>query len=388
MALSINSILFTAILAVSQVAAHGTVSGITANGVYYPGYSASLSYQNPMPAVVGWSTGTADQDNGFVPPTSYAAADIICHKNATNAPISATVKAGSEVTLNWTPWPSSHHGPVIDYLASCDGDCKTVDKTMLEFFKIDGVGLIDDSAVPGSWASDKLIANNNSWTVTIPASIKPGGYILRHEIIALHSAGTANGAQNYPQCISLQVTGSGTDVPKGTLGTALYKESDPGILVNIYAAISDYVVPGPALFSAGGASAASASSAAVASSAAPVASSYAPAASSAAPLPSSSAPTSFITAITPASSSSPTSVLPSSNLALPSSILAATIPVPIPTGTSNSSIPSSHPMAPLPERMTVKEMFLWLDYMMRELLGMETNGDGGKEKAREHVRQF
>lgn len=159
------------------------------------------------------------------------------------------MKAGGTVELQWTPWPSSHHGPVIDYLASCDGDCKTVDKTKLEFFKIDGVGLIDDTTEPGTWASDQLIANNNSWVVTIPTDIAPGNYVLRHEIIALHSAEQVNGAQNYPQCVNLQVTGSGTATPSGVLGTALYHETDPGIEINIYTSLSTYVMPGPSLYS-------------------------------------------------------------------------------------------------------------------------------------------
>jgi len=119
----------------------------------------------------------------------------------------------------------------------------------LEFFKIDGVGLIDDTTVPGTWASDQLIANNNSWTVTIPSDIAPGNYVLRHEIIALHSAGTVDGAQNYPQCVNIQVSGTGTATPAGVLGTALYTETDPGIEINIYESLSTYVVPGPTLYS-------------------------------------------------------------------------------------------------------------------------------------------
>lgn len=44
------------------------------------------------------------------------------------------------------------------------------------------------------------IANNLTSTVAIPSDIAPGNYIIRHEIIALHSAGQENGAQSYPQC--------------------------------------------------------------------------------------------------------------------------------------------------------------------------------------------
>jgi cellulase len=43
-----------------------------------------------------------------------------------------------------------------------------------------------------------MIAANNTWTVKIPASIKAGNYVLRHETIGLHQAGTAGQAQLYP----------------------------------------------------------------------------------------------------------------------------------------------------------------------------------------------
>ena len=37
---------------------------------------------------------------------------------------------------------------------------------------------------------------------TVPKCIPSGYYLVRHEIIALHAAGQANGAQSYPQCIN------------------------------------------------------------------------------------------------------------------------------------------------------------------------------------------
>lgn len=115
---------------------------------------------------------------------AYGHSDIICHLDATNAKGHAVVAAGDRVFLQWTaPWPESHHGPVIDYLASCgSGGCETVDKTKLEFFKIDGVGLVDGSNVPGFWGDDQLIAQGSSWMVEIPSTIAPGHYVLRHEL--------------------------------------------------------------------------------------------------------------------------------------------------------------------------------------------------------------
>lgn len=136
-------------------------------------------------------------------------------------------------------------------LAKCNDDCTTVDKTTLEFFKIAAVGLTDDSTAPGDWASDQLISNNNSWVIQIPSDLASGNYVWRHEIIALHSAEESDGAQNYPQCFNLAVTGTGTLAPTGTLGEALYSESAAGLLVNIYETLTSYDIPGPTQIAAG-----------------------------------------------------------------------------------------------------------------------------------------
>jgi cellulase len=209
-----------------------------------------MQYQNPPPQVVGWSI-PQDQSLGFVSADQFGSADIICHINATAAPIAAKVTAGSNVTVFWTAWPESHHGPMLDYLAPCNGDCASVDKTQLSFFKIDAVGLVDGSKPPGVWGDDQMIANNNSWTVQIPATIAPGQYVLRHETIALHSAGQQGGAQSYPQCLNLDVASQGTDKPSGTVGTQLYTPTDPGIKIDIYTTLTSYPMPGPPLYTGG-----------------------------------------------------------------------------------------------------------------------------------------
>lgn len=224
------------------VNAHGVVATIVADGVEYPGAIPANTPANSP----GW---TADNlDNGFVAPDAFATADIICHKSAVAPDAYATVSAGGTVTLTWSTWPDSHHGPVLDYLASCDGDCATIDKTTLSFAKIDEKGL-NSGYNPGDWATDDLIADGFSWTITIPESIAAGKYVLRHEIIALHSAGSVNGAQAYPQCINLDITGSGSAVPSGEAATSFYTPEDPGILFNLYQEFDSYDIPGPELWS-------------------------------------------------------------------------------------------------------------------------------------------
>ena len=231
----------------SHVAAHGYIDQIKVGSTYYQGYNpTTFPYMNPIPQVAGWTIN--DGSEGFISPSQYATPDIICHTAATPGQAHITVAAGSQVEFLWTPWPDTHLGPVITYLANCNGACESVDKTTLDFVKFDASGLVTPGD-PGTWATQNLIAQNNTWTVTIPSSLAPGNYVLRNEIIALHSAGSANGAQNYPQCINFAITGSGTAKPAGTLGESLYHETDPGILFNIYQQNNNYTIPGPALWS-------------------------------------------------------------------------------------------------------------------------------------------
>jgi lytic cellulose monooxygenase (C1-hydroxylating) len=75
----------------------------------------------------------------------------------------------------------------------------------VDFFKID-----QDTydAKTDRWGTHNLMDNNNTRTVTIPSNIKPGTYVVRHEIIGLHFAWQEKsvqgeiGAQPYPNCVS------------------------------------------------------------------------------------------------------------------------------------------------------------------------------------------
>jgi hypothetical protein len=235
---------------VASTLAHGTVQSFFTDGAFNQGFLLDYYYmgqngQTP-PTHYGWYA--ENLDNGFVEPSNYGSPDIICHKNAKPSPFTAKVAAGGKVDFQWTAWPESHMGPVITYMANCNGDCAAVDKTALKFFKIDEAGY---DASSKSWAAVDMIVNNNTWTVTVPSNVAAGNYVFRHEIIALHGAGSENGAQNYPQCVNIEVTGSGTENPEGVLGTELYTSKDAGILFNPYTTIESYEIPGPALVGGG-----------------------------------------------------------------------------------------------------------------------------------------
>lgn len=234
-----------------SVSAHGYISEASIDGETYVGFNPAAAPYGPQPDSISWANGATDL--GFVPSSSTQDPDVICHLDAENGILTAPVAAGSTIELTWTEWPDSHKGPIIDYLADCGGDCTTVDKTTLKFFKIAEMGQLElgeGTGLTGRWAPDFLTESNSKWEVTIPKSIKPGNYVLRHEIIALHSGGTEGGTQLYPQCMNLEITGDGTESPEGVLGTELYTPTDPGILYNIYndEASPTYVIPGPPLY--------------------------------------------------------------------------------------------------------------------------------------------
>jgi lytic cellulose monooxygenase (C1-hydroxylating) len=132
-------------------------------------------------------------------------------------------------------------------MAPCAGQCTVASAQSLMFTKIAETGLVKGGP-PNSYvfATDSMIKNNNTWAVKIPASLKSGYYVLRTEIIALHTAGTVGGAQNYPQCFNLKVVGTGeSSLPAGAPGTNLYKPQTPGIVFNIAANVQRYPIPGP-----------------------------------------------------------------------------------------------------------------------------------------------
>jgi cellulase len=409
----------------STVSAHGHLQSVGASGTIYAGFNNSILYSNTKPDLIAWSDTV--KDNGYV--SDYTSPDMICHAGAGNAKLAAPVNGGDTVTFNWDTWPTSHHGPVITYLAKCDGDCADADKASLKWFKIDAVGIVSGDSNTGTWASDKLIANQFKWDVKIPDSIASGNYVARHEIIALHSANNVGGAQNYPQCINLEVKSSGSDVPEGVVGTELYTAQDKGIFVNIYYPgfqADEYDMPGPALYTGGSgsapASSAPASSAAQTTAAysAPATSSaeatYAPSSAQATTSASSSSAASFTTqaavvssaaasndgyvvttyqtdvvtqstAVTVTEGASPTSApavsapaVSAIASAIPSEMLTSTISAGIPTGTASAGV--AKPTKALPEGTTLEDLLSWVEYLFAE------NAAKTASKHRRHARAF
>ncbi|KAK6213097.1 Cel61b [Colletotrichum tabaci] len=236
-----------AIALAAQTNAHGILGEIVADGVRHAAFQTDYIYRkqngNPTPDLIAWSTESLDR--GYIEPNSLRTLDINCHVNAEPGALTAQVAAGGKVDFVWPDWPHDV-GPVLTYIAPCGGDCASAEKSALKWTKIDEAGY------DGQWAAEKLIANNFTWTTTVPSTIAPGNYVFRNEIINLHSGAEQNGAQLYPQCVNIEITGTGTDAPDGVLGVELYKADDAGILFDPYAkGMSTYPIPGPGLYVAG-----------------------------------------------------------------------------------------------------------------------------------------
>jgi hypothetical protein len=92
----------------------------------------------------------------------------------------------------------------------------------------------------GKWSNEDLIDNDTAQTFQLPSDIKPGEYILRTELLALHGNAMSymptegTGPQFYIHCFNLDISGSGNAVPKGVKFPGAYKRTDPGVKFNLY----------------------------------------------------------------------------------------------------------------------------------------------------------
>ncbi|KAI0329410.1 hypothetical protein GY45DRAFT_1253005 [Cubamyces sp. BRFM 1775] len=225
------------------VSAHGFVHSYLIDGKNYTAWLPFTDpYESPVPARIERKI----PDDG--PVLDVTIPDIACNKGGeTGAKASANVAAGDKIVFDWVNWPSDHMGPVSTYMASCNGECQNFDVSGAKWFKIDAAGYSN-----GKWAATQLIDNGFKWTSTVPSELKAGEYLVRHEIVALHSAGQP---QYYPGCAQVKVTGGGSKVPSGSELVSL-----PGLYNGVQwpdiwdATFKTFAAPGPAVAFSGSSS--------------------------------------------------------------------------------------------------------------------------------------
>lgn len=201
--------------------------------------------------------------NNNNPVQSVSSNDLTCGQSGYKSNTVFSVSAGSQVGL-WfqhviggpqgsndpdNPIASSHKGPVTAWLAKVDNAASS-SHNGLKWFKI-----WEDGFNTGSrkWGVDNLISNNGWVRFNIPSCVASGQYLLRAEILALHSAGSPGGAQFYSSCAQLSISGSGNLSPSTVSFPGAYSSNDASIVISIYGSSGQpdnngrsYTVPGPA----------------------------------------------------------------------------------------------------------------------------------------------
>lgn len=236
------AIFATALALAPYVAAHGSVHKITIDGKDYTGPAVG---KGPLKGSPIRAISEVDPVKGATNP------NLACGQSAQLADTNAPANPGSTIELFWMngnggPWPHDH-GPIINYMASCGGnDCSKFDASQAKWFKIEQSGVQAD----GTWEQAKLM-QGQPFSLTLPKNLKPGAYLLRHEIISLQLAMSSGGYESYPSCSQLLIGGNGDGVPDHTVSfPGAYSDNDPGLLVDVYDlknAATSYVFPGGGL---------------------------------------------------------------------------------------------------------------------------------------------
>ncbi|EAQ92448.1 hypothetical protein CHGG_00683 [Chaetomium globosum CBS 148.51] len=201
--------------------------------------------------------------NNNNPVQDVSSQNMICGQPGSTSQTVIQVKAGDRIGAWYqhviggaqfpndpdNPIASSHKGPVMAYLAKVD-NAASASLNGLKWFKI-----WEDTFDTGSrvWGVDNLLKNNGWVYFNLPQCVASGQYLLRVEVLALHSAGKQGQAQFYQSCAQINVSGSGSLSPSDTVSfPGAYSASDPGILTSIYGSTGKpdndgkaYTAPGP-----------------------------------------------------------------------------------------------------------------------------------------------
>ncbi|KAF9522240.1 glycoside hydrolase [Crepidotus variabilis] len=187
------------------------------------------------------------QSNG--PVTDVSSADFRCYNTQTAAKATTyNVTAGS--TIGIAPGGAvSHPGVLNIYMAKAPSgvDVANWDGAGQVWFKVYQISAVTNGGQSITWPSNGA----TSYTWKLPQSLPSGGYLVRTEHIALHSASGFQGAQFYISCAQINISGGGSGNPGPLVSIpGVYTGREPGIMLNIYYPIpTTYTQPGPAVWS-------------------------------------------------------------------------------------------------------------------------------------------
>jgi cellulase len=179
--------------------------------------------------------------------------DMACNVGGSKVPSGVkTIDAaeGDSIKVQWDN--SGHPGPITHFLYGPVDDASQATGIGAGWFKID-----EQNQVGGKWASEVMQAHNMTHEFKLPTGLASGEYLLRSEMLALHSSQTKEGAQFYIGCSQLKIKGTGS---KGACGPTIsipgaYKADDANVYIpNYYNGFdaSTYKAPGGPVATCGG----------------------------------------------------------------------------------------------------------------------------------------
>ncbi|KAK4111745.1 lytic polysaccharide monooxygenase [Canariomyces notabilis] len=229
------------------VLAHGGLSNYTVGETWYRGYDPDTPAENQLgqPWMVQRQWASID------PIFSVDDKSIACNNPGTAPPSYIPIRAGDNITAVYWYWLHPV-GPMTAWLARCETDCSDVDVNAVGWFKIWEAGLLSGpNLAEGMWYQKQFQRWDGSpalWPVTIPATLRPGLYMIRHEILSIH---IDNRPQFYPECAHLNITGDGDAFPPAEYllrFPGAYDKDDPSIKIDIYSEenmhTTNYTIPG------------------------------------------------------------------------------------------------------------------------------------------------
>ncbi|KFA69042.1 hypothetical protein S40285_05472 [Stachybotrys chlorohalonatus IBT 40285] len=273
--------------AFGTVQGHGGIFNYTIGGVDYAGhYPFLLEDQQPESIQRRWWADpiqdvnhpwlACNRGNPLATRISSLHAPIAAGENITvrypPPELPPNYNRPTEVSTPWTnepsppmspfgpsyPWVHSL-GPLFVYLAPCNGPCEAFEPTGEDrvWFKIYESGFLGGYGWDGlpynigrgpAWDQSRL--PNAGWSVQIPTDLRPGNYLIRHEIIMIELMPP----QHYPNCAHLTVTGEGDKLPGEDYLVSFpgaYSLDEPGLAVagDLYSPRAretfNYTIPGP-----------------------------------------------------------------------------------------------------------------------------------------------
>ncbi|KAF1831295.1 glycoside hydrolase family 61 protein-like protein [Decorospora gaudefroyi] len=233
-----------------QASAHGGAVNYTVGETWYPGYDpyGDLAMEDAAPWMPQrkWIT-----NDPIFETTNHS---LSCNAPGDPARVYIPISAGQNITAVYMSWVHTV-GPMIAWMAYCDNetnDCETFESETGDWFKIGQKGLLDGSIETGEWFQKSFSRWDGSpslWSEMVPRGLRAGRYLVRHEIISLHSA---NKPQFYPECAHLEVSSDGDEYPTQEYMVKIpgvWNMDQPEINIDIYSPdVSDltvYNIPGP-----------------------------------------------------------------------------------------------------------------------------------------------